>query len=210
MLKNFFKIVLYIMIFILVLGSGLEFFNGAFIGLPITLISGAFVVYLVDKIFFRQKQSQKSISNYEIKPKVLASDLELKSMMDEAYKDLRKIQAVYLKARHPDIKERGKSLLESGVSIFEFLKKNPSKIKLARRFLTYYLDTAAQIMTRYEGFSQTEINSPEMDKIYKDTESALEILDKSFNKQLIKLMQNEIMEFEVDIRVLKDTLKEEG
>ena len=42
------------------------------------------------------------------------------------------------------------------------------------------------------------------------TRQAMETLNRAFEKQLEKLMQNELFDMEADIRLLKQTMKMEG
>ncbi len=163
---------------------------------------------------------EKKVKKIESKPEVkkipklkvdmLTDEMELKAMMDEAYKDLLQIRKGYMEAKHKSIQEKGEKLFNTGVNIFEHLRKNPAKIRQARRYLTYYLDTAANIMNKYIGFIETKLHDSELEDIYQKTDKALDILNEAFNKQFVKLLQNEMMDMDVDIKVLEDTLRTEG
>ena len=89
-------------------------------------------------------------------------------------------------------------------------EENPDKIKLARRFFTYYLDTAAKLLTRYVDFQETELHSGEVADILQKTAEALPVLNSAFEKQFAHLMQGELLDIEADIELLKSTLKMEG
>lgn len=167
-------------------------------------------VYLaVDKVLSSEPETKKLNKPPTLKVGMLTDEHELKEMMNDAYEDLLQIQKGYRSAKHESIRLNGEKLFHKGVAIFEHLRKNPSKIRQARRYLTYYLDTAAGIMNKYTGFVETRLDSKEIDKVYLETEKALEILNEAFNKQFVKLMQNEMMDIEADVKVLEDTLKTE-
>ena len=95
-------------------------------------------------------------------------------------------------------------------TILAYLEENPDKIKLARRFFTYYLDTAAKLLTRYVDFQETELHSGEVADILQKTAEALPVLNSAFEKQFAHLMQGELLDIEADIELLKSTLKMEG
>ena len=101
-------------------------------------------------------------------------------------------------------------LYATGVRILAYLKENPDKIKLARRFFTYYLDTAAKLLARYVDFQNTGLHSPEVADILQKTAEALPVLNSAFEKQFTHLMQGELLDVEADIELLKSTLKMEG
>lgn len=185
-----------IVVFI-VTGVGLQF------ALPLAALCGLGAGIGIQAI----SRPQKSIGS--IRVNALPENQELKKMMNDAYKDLIDIQNAYRKAKHPDIKQNAQRLYMTGVSIFEHLKTNPQKITTARRFLTYYLDTAAKIMNKYKAFLDTRLDSEDMNKVYIETNRGLEILNKAFTNQFNKLLQNEMMDIEADIKVLEQTLKME-
>ena len=91
-----------------------------------------------------------------------------------------------------------------------YLQENPDKIKLARRFFTYYLDTAARLLNRYVEFQNTGLRSGEVTEILVRTGEALPVLNRAFERQFTRLMEGELMDVEADIELLKSTLKMEG
>ena len=95
-------------------------------------------------------------------------------------------------------------------TILAYLEENPDKIKLARRFFTYYLDTAAKLLTRYVDFQETELHSGEIAGILQKTAEALPVLNAAFEKQFAHLIQGELLDIEADLELLKSTLKMEG
>lgn len=137
----------------------------------------------------------------------LANSEEIKELLNAANKDLKIIESASLKAKHQEIRQNARKLYKTGVSIIDYLKKNPKKILTARRFLSYYLDTAADIVEKYFEFTATKFESEEMDKIYSETNRALIILNDAFEKQFVKLMESEFFDIEAEISVLEKTLK---
>ncbi|MDO5690562.1 MAG: 5-bromo-4-chloroindolyl phosphate hydrolysis family protein [Tissierellia bacterium] len=144
-----------------------------------------------------------------IKITALPEAEDMKVLMNDAYEDLIDIQRGYRAAKHENIKTNAEKLYHTGVSIFEHLRKNPDKIRQARRYMTYYLDTAAGIMNKYRSFIETGLNTEETAKVYEQTNSALVTLNEAFNRQFVRLMQNDLMGIEAEIKVLKQTLEAE-
>ena len=108
------------------------------------------------------------------------------------------------------IKADGEKLLGTGVRILRYLGKNPDKIRQARRFFTYYLDTAAKLLARYVEFQETQVSSREVSGILERTARALPVLNEAFENQFTHLMEGELLDVEADIELLESTLKMEG
>lgn len=139
----------------------------------------------------------------------LKNGTEIKTLMIEAQKDLVIIDKASKMGNNKDISHNANKLYQTGVHILEYLQKNPNKIGTARRFLNYYLNTSADIMEKYMGFLESKNRSPQLNKIYESTDRALVILNEAFEKQFVKLMENEIFDIESDIAVLEKTLEME-
>ena len=108
------------------------------------------------------------------------------------------------------MRKDAQALYATGARILTYLEENPDKIKLARRFFTYYLDTAAKLLARYVDFQNTGLHSEEVMEILCKTAESLPVLNKAFEKQFTHLMQGELLDVEADIELLKSTLKMEG
>lgn len=136
---------------------------------------------------------------------------ELQSLLNDAYVDLEKIDQSIQAIKAPAAQTDARSLYNTGMKILSYLKDNPEKIKLARRFFIYYLDTAVKLLSQYVGFQDTGLHSPEIVDILNKMTEALPILNKAFEKQFAHLMEGELLDVEADLELLKSTLKmEEG
>lgn len=137
-------------------------------------------------------------------------DAEKRRILQEASDHLREIDTVLRQVQSPDIRTRGRRVYETGNRIIEYVTKYPEKITIARRFFNYYLETASSILVKYLDIQKTRIQSAEISQLGERTVQALEILESAFEKQFAKLMVDEIMDIESDIRLLETTLRMEG
>lgn len=135
---------------------------------------------------------------------------EIQKLLDDAQADLGDIDQAVKAIADPAVQQDAQALYATGTGILAYLNENPDKIKLARRFFTYYLDTAAKLLTRYVDFQETELHSGEVADILQKTAEALPVLNSAFEKQFAHLMQGELLDIEADIELLKSTLKMEG
>lgn len=135
---------------------------------------------------------------------------ELKGMFREAEKDLAILQQVGQRDQDPVIRNHATHLFETGRNIFSYLKDHPEKVGASRQFFTYYLDTAADILEKYQGVLNSGIKGPEIDRARDQAKRALDVLDSAFAKQFSRLVAGDLEEIDNELKVLEQTLDMEG
>ncbi len=136
-----------------------------------------------------------------------ANGEEMKALMQDAYDDLETLILAGRKIENQEIRQLANDLYQSGISIFEHLHKNPDKINLARRFINYYLDTAAGLVDKYQKLSASKVKGESVKKAEIDVTNGLTVLTKAFDQQYERLMQGEIMDITTDVKVLEQTFR---
>ena len=134
----------------------------------------------------------------------------LADLLDEADNDLTSIRSATKRILEPQVREQAQALYTTGTRICDYLEENPQKIRLARRFLTYYLGTTAKLLDRYVELSETGLRTGEVAEILAKTAQALPMLNDAFARQFTHLMEGELMDVEADLVLLKSTLEMEG
>lgn len=135
---------------------------------------------------------------------------ELQKLLEDAQGDLKKMSSATEAIATPAVRADAENLHQTGLRILAYLKEHPDKINLARRFFTYYLDTATALLSRYIEFQNTGLRSDEVGAILERTAKALPVLNSAFEKQFTHLMEGELLDVEADIALLESTLKMEG
>ena len=92
----------------------------------------------------------------------------------------------------------------------KYLTDNPEKIPAARRYIDYYQETAANVLEHYAELKSTGLSTVETEKVLKSTRESISTLKAAFDLQFEKLMQNELMDMEADLNLLRQTLRSEG
>jgi 5-bromo-4-chloroindolyl phosphate hydrolysis protein len=108
-----------------------------------------------------------------------------------------------------EVKKKIKEITDVVEKIFADIKKDPKDIKPAREFLTYYLDTTINILNRYADISSQDIRSKKIVEMLDKVEGLLDAIKKAFEKQLEKLLSDDILDLDSDIKVLEQTIKTE-
>lgn len=135
---------------------------------------------------------------------------ELQKLLEEARKDLKQISRAAREITNIKAKEDAEALEAGGRRILSYLEENPEKISMARRFFTYYLDTAASLLERYTQLQETGLRTPEVTEALRKTAGTFPVLNEVFEKQFTRLMEGELMDVEAEISLLENTLKMEG
>ena len=126
--------------------------------------------------------------------------------MSDAHDDMQVIFQASQRTLDAQIDVKAKKLYELGNRMLTYLGNNPEKISSARRFFSFYLDTGANILSKYMNLITSNPDSPQVQRLTPETARALDILHDAFMKQFNKLMQNEVMDVEADIDLLEKTL----
>ena len=144
--------------------------------------------------------------NLEIMPEGEA----LGRKLEEAREDFESIRVSMDSIEDPELKKESERLHRTAGTILAYLEENPQKILQARRFIDYYQDTASPLLKKYVKLQEKGLRTREAMALMTQTRQAMETLNRAFEKQLEKLMQNELFDMEADIRLLKQTMKMEG
>lgn len=175
-----------------------------FLGMPLPLIilvplASYAGIYMVSKPEIKIGSIKLAQANGE----------EMKALMEDAFEDLELLERAGKKLDDIKIRDLTLDLYQSGISIFEHLQDNPKKIGLARRFINYYLDTAAGLVDKYQKLKASKVRGDSVEKARADVVNGLEVLTMAFDQQYERLMQGEIMDITTDVRVLEQTFRTE-
>lgn len=100
-------------------------------------------------LFFLLKPSRK-IAGIDVES--MPGGEEIRQLLDDAQADLADIDKAVKEIKTSSVRQDAQALYATGARILTYLEENPDKIKLARRFFTYYLDTGRQIADKICGF----------------------------------------------------------
>ncbi len=95
-------------------------------------------------------------------------------------------------------------------SLVESSHKDPRDMANLHSFFNHYLPATVQIFTRYIELSHHSSPSPELQHALEKTEHSLETVESAFKKQLTNLLQNDILDLDVEVSVLEQSLRMDG
>lgn len=168
-------------------------------------------ILLCAGVYFGMILILKPAKKQSLPPPVIPLDDDEKELLGEAEADLAELGKAAGAITDAGVRSEAETLHKTGMRILDYLKENPDKIRKARRFFTYYLDTAAKLLSRYIDFQETGLRTDEISAILDRTAKALPVLNRAFEKQFTHLMAGELLDVETDIALLEKTIKmEEG
>ena len=94
--------------------------------------------------------------------------------------------------------------------IFKVLQNDPRKVKSARQFTSCYLESTIKVLKLYTELKSNAVSSTEMRTLQFKIQNMLISLKSAYEKQLEKLLRNDIMNLNTEIEVLETLLKLEA
>ena len=134
----------------------------------------------------------------------------LSERLSEAASDYERMKKATAQIREQPLRAECSDLVNLAGNILKYLTDNPEKITAARRYIDYYQETAANVLGHYIELKKTGLSTSETEKILRRTQESVATLKAAFNMQFEKLMQNELLDMEADLKLLKQTLRSEG
>ncbi|MDR1625151.1 MAG: 5-bromo-4-chloroindolyl phosphate hydrolysis family protein [Spirochaetia bacterium] len=134
---------------------------------------------------------------------------EILALLEEGEKDLASIKTIMAASNDQAIKIKARGVCLEGGRIIEYIKKNPAKAVMARRFFHYYLGKAEEILKKYHDLISAGIETARLKALKEKTLSALESISKGMVLQFSKLISSEVIDIEADIKLLESTVRME-
>ena len=184
------------------------FFLLLFLGLgwsfPVSLL---FAVLLFAAVWLITKPQRKG-KNAGWQPD--DQEKELLRSMKEARKDFESIRRSMGRIRDGQLRQQTEEMCRAAGNVLAYLEKHPEKIPAARRFIDYYQDTASTLLARYVELESAGLSESQTQVLTESMKRAAAALTDAFQKQLGKMVENEVTDMETDVAVLEQVMRMEG
>lgn len=128
----------------------------------------------------------------------------------KAVEDYDYIKSVVYKVKDSQLKRQIIAMQKTSGNILQYLKQHPEKIPLARRFIDYYQDSAAGLLEKYVELESTQLATDNITDIKKRTKDTLFTLNHAYHQQFEKIINDQIVNMDAEIKVMQQTMKAEG
>ncbi len=183
-------------------------------------LAGVVLTYRISTWVFKdrsqkpEEQKGKQSNNKKEEPaKVKKSDTgneELDKVINEGYEYIRKLWDLNIAIEDEGVSDSIDRMEAASKSIFEFVKKRPSKIPQIKKFMNYYLPTTLKLLIKYEELSSQEIKGEHISSTMFDIEGMMKTIATAFEKQIDSLYESDAMDVQADISVFESILEQEG
>lgn len=109
-----------------------------------------------------------------------------------------------------DIRRKIEDICKIVEKIFINLEEHPEDIEQAGPFLNHYLDSALGIIQKYVELKDQRIDSPEVRETLAKVESVMVTIRKAFEKQLAKLLEDDVLDLDTEVEYFKRSIKIDG
>ncbi len=169
----------------------------------------AFLGFIALRIAWPKERKEVEAKS-EISQEAGINPREAQRVIDECTDKVREIRAMTIRIRDNAIAEEVRGIARAAMNIVDNFRKDPKDIKRARQFVNYYLDATVKIVTRYVELSNAQVITPEVEKSLKKVEEIVQSIRKTFEKQHEMLLQDDLLDLDTEVEVLKKTMKLEG
>lgn len=157
-----------------------------------------------------QKEKKDDRAKLDVAPEVGINPREAQRVIDECTDKVREIRAMTIRIKNNAVAEEVRGIARAAMNIIDNFRKDPKDIKRARQFVNYYLDATVKIVTRYVELSNAQVVTSEVEKSLKKVEEIVQSIRTTFEKQHEMLLQDDLLDLDTEVEVLKKTMKLEG
>ena len=144
------------------------------------------------------------------KPAVAAAEAEVRDSLVEGRQKLVQIRALGRNIQKPGMAGNLAEVCAIIEKILGTIAEDPKKLGPAKQFLNYYLDSTVKIMTMYTELASKNVRDAEIQAALAKVEAMLGTIKDAFEKQLAKLLSGEVMNLDVELSLLQQTINMEG
>jgi 5-bromo-4-chloroindolyl phosphate hydrolysis protein len=126
--------------------------------------------------------------------------------VDEGRRAIASIEDANSRLNNPELSHRLERITELANKILTAIEEEPRDLRRARKFLTVYLDGAKRVT---EGYARLHGNG-QVGELEDNFRRVLVTIERVFNEQYARLQENNVLDLDVQIEVLKTQLEQEG
>ena len=147
------------------------------------------------------KKSKKSLKE---------SNINLYQTLENAKKQNKHILDMTKYIEDENINKNLKEINTTVNKIIKTIEEKPSKEKKIKNFFDYYLPVTVKLVDRFDQIENQKLSSSETKKFNENTSKMIEEINDVFKKFLNNLYESEMLDANVEIKVLNSMLKSDG
>lgn len=138
------------------------------------------------------------------------TNLSLYQVLENAKKENKHILDSIPKLENDELKKTLNEINDTVNKIIKTIEKNPERESKIKNFFDYYLPVTVKLVDRYDEIENQKISSSDTKKFNENTLKTLNEINDVFKKFLNNLYQSDMIDTNVEIKVLNSMLKSDG
>ena len=123
---------------------------------------------------------------------------------------IQNLRRYYYKLKDEDMRQSLDKITKNLKKMIKILKEDPRDYKAIRRFFNITLDSSDKILSQSSQLYSIEIPNEKTEKGLADAKEGLDLLSTAINNQINKLYDNNAMDLDIEVKVLKKILSAKG
>ena len=137
-------------------------------------------------------------------------DFSLYQVLEKAKKDNKHILDMIPVIEDEQIKKDLYEIHDTVSKRIKTIEKNPERKKMLKNFFDYYLPVTVKLVDRFDEIENQKISSKEIKKFNESTSKMIHEINDVFKKFLNNLYESDMLDTNVEIKVLNSMLKSDG
>ena len=134
----------------------------------------------------------------------------LQEKYDKAVADYNFLDQRLKRSKDKEMSTRLNRLQSIGKNILKQMEKEPERISLAYKFVDYYQDRAVRMVEKFEALDETQLTTDRVRELKGKIKETLGGLEAAYEEQLEKIVNDQMLSAEAEIRVMEEHLRSEG
>lgn len=109
-----------------------------------------------------------------------------------------------------ELAERLRALQRIGKNILRQMEKQPDRIALSYKFVDYYQDRAVRMIQKFDELDETQLTTDRVRELKGKIKETLRGLEAAYEEQLERIVNDQMLSTEAEIRVMEEHLRSEG
>lgn len=141
-----------------------------------------------------------------VEEKIETGDAKLDRDIADGRARLENLRQANIAIEHAGITDSLNRMTKAGEQIFKELGRDPQKVALVRRFMSYYLPTAEKLTEQYRQMNEAQVKGENIASAMSRIESSMSMIADAFEKCADNLFKDQEMDIDAEIQVMKTML----
>jgi len=141
-----------------------------------------------------------------VEEKIQTGDAALDREIAEGRARLEKLREANAAIPHPELTKNLDRMTKAGDQIFRELGRDPRKVTMVRRFMSYYLPTSEKLMDQYQVLMSTDTKGENIQSAMSRIETSMGVVADAYEKCADNLFKDDEMDIDAEIKVMQTML----